>query len=43
VISIGEREVESEAYPVKILATGDETVVPAADLVDRIRAVVRGE
>ncbi len=43
VVSIGERELETGAYPVKNLTTGDETAVPAADLVDRIRAVVRGD
>lgn len=43
VISIGERELETEIYPVKLLASGHETMVAGEDLVDRIRAIVRGE
>ncbi len=35
-VIIGENEMESEAYAVKDMATGQQTVIPAADIVDEL-------
>ncbi len=42
VISVGEREIEEEIFPLKDLTTGEERKVPAGSLAEFARSVVRG-